>query len=206
MTARSMLRSCLATLRQWWSFLIWRDQPRLVLADGEFELGAKASVGSLGDEVHEEEPQASVPFPTRELREVVDRYQRTSILVRHLAMVEQTLRVARGDPFACIPATVLERALHQLEALPEFGRQPGLQLVHLKMRRRLAEHQARVEVQRTGEVVKWRVESPRSTAASPRQLPTLIDSVVDTLPWSSSQGYGQFEPTRPFDIEDRSHG
>jgi hypothetical protein len=118
------------------------------------------------------------------------------------------LRVAKGDPFACIPGAVLERAVHQLEALPEFGRQPGLKLLHLKMRRRLAEHQARVEVQRTGEVVKWRTESPRSTTAISRQLPpTLIDSVADTQPWApSSCGHGQFEPTRPLDIEDRSHG
>ena len=107
----------------------------------------------------------AVPISVAPLTAALDKHPNARGLFRHLVIVEQTLRLAKGDPFSFVPPAVLVQAISQLEIVGDFGAYPGLRLLHLQMRRRQSENEARAQAEAEGRVTKWDPRQPISPEA-----------------------------------------
>jgi hypothetical protein len=115
----------------------------------------------------------AVPIPVGRLTELLGAHDGARKKCRHLVIVEQTLRLAKGDPFACIPAGILSLAIEQLELL--LAREPfesrELRLLHLQMRRRHVENEARAQAALTQAPPAWRPADGPAKPISPTLVP-----------------------------------
>ncbi len=129
-------------------------------------------------------PQRAVPIAVEPLTAALDKHPNARGLFRHLVIVEQTLRLAKGDPFSFVPPAVLDQAIKQLEIVGDFGAYPGLRLLHLQMRRRQCENEARAQAEAEGRVTRW---DPRQ-ASTPEARMAAARERVEMNGWTPGPG------------------
>ncbi|MDL5034366.1 hypothetical protein QRD43_20860 [Pelomonas sp. APW6] len=87
-----------------------------------------------------------MPISAVALTALLNEHPAARSTLKHLVIVEQTLKLAKVDPFSYIPAQVLSHALRQLERLGGGQHLSGeLGLLHLQMRRKAQEHEMRAQ-------------------------------------------------------------
>lgn len=152
--------------------------------------------------------ERAVPIPVAALTALLDKHPMARSTFKHLVIVEQTLKLAKVDPFAYIPAPILSQALRQLEGLGALAGNGDLRLLHLQMRRRVTENEVRAQATAEQRDAKWK---PQVAAPSVDRLPVLGD-VVEAKPTvpdlmaemfdtGSDERYGHmdFADTQPMD-------
>ncbi len=150
--------------------------------------------------------ERAVPIPVAALTALLDKHPMARSTFKHLVIVEQTLKLAKVDPFSYIPAPILNQALRQLEGLGALAGNGDLRLLHLQMRRRATENEVREQATAEQREAKWKPQrlSPRSeqfpvlgdvVEAKPT-VPDLMAEMFDTASDERYQGL-DFEDTQP---------
>ena len=170
-------------------------------------------------------PPRAVPLAVQPLTAALDKHPSARDLFRHLVIVEATLRLAKGDPFSFISPGVLAQAIKQLEVVGDFAKHPGLRLLHLQMRRRQCENEARAQAEANGRVAKWDPRKPRGQEADPAPVNGWVaggtavsfrirheiiltcpgsqrDELGTSVPFQATQPYYPYQQTEPMGLSE----
>lgn len=190
---------------------VWKEQRRKQQTIRKLRESVPAGSEVFRESVLAEIPvvpqtERAVPIPVAALTELLDKHPMARATLKHLVIVEQTLKLAKYEPFSYIPPSMLQRALRQLEGLGALTGSGDLQLLHLQMRRRVMENEVRAQATVQRREAKWMPEpDSRSTGRFPvlgdvvdarPTVPDLLSEVFDSASDERYQGL-DFEDTQP---------
>lgn len=133
----------------------------------------------------------TVPAPHGALKSLLDRHGGQLPTLSDLKVVETSLRLAGQNPLAYVTLETLTRAVSQLERLTNVDRDAELCLLHLQLRRRIAELTARK--QSANQAIQWLPDERYFEQTIPMELLEQADQ-------SYAAHQQAFAPTAPMDL------